>query len=193
MPAVLAVGSWWAFVLRGVLTLLFGALVLLVPEMAVFTLVVVFGAYAVTAGVFDVIAAMREKAPGPKRSWALFASGVVSVLAGLVALFRPDLTALALLYLIAAAAVATGVLEILAAVHLRKEIQGEWLFVGSGILSAAFGVLLLAFPGAGAIAALFWIGAYAMLLGVLLVALGMELRRFGRLGPGAVTSPATPA
>lgn len=193
MPAVLAVGSWWAFVLRGVLTLLFGALVLLVPEMAVFTLVIVFGAYAVTAGVFDVIAAMREKAPGPKRSWALFASGVVSVLAGLVALFRPDLTALALLYLIAAAAVATGVLEILAAVHLRKEIQGEWLFVGSGILSAAFGVLLLAFPGAGAIAALFWIGAYAMLLGVLLVALGMELRRFGRLGPGAVTSPATPA
>lgn len=193
MPAVLAVGSWWAFVLRGVLTLLFGALVLLVPEMAVFTLVVVFGAYAVTAGVFDVIAAMREKAPGPKRSWALFASGVVNVLAGLVALFRPDLTALGLLYLIAAAAVATGVLEILAAVHLRKEIQGEWLFVGSGILSAAFGVLLLVFPGAGAIAALFWIGAYAMLLGVLLVALGVELRRFGRLGPGAVTSPATPA
>jgi uncharacterized membrane protein HdeD (DUF308 family) len=192
MPTVVAVGSWWAFVLRGVLTLLFGALALLVPEMAAFTLVVIFGAYAVTAGMFAVIAAMREKAPGPTRSWALFASGVVSVLGGLVALFRPDLTALALLYLIAAWAVATGVLEIVAAVRLRREIQGEWLFIGSGILTAVFGVLLVAFPGAGALAVLFWIGAYAMLLGVLLVALGMELRRFGRLGPTASPAPATP-
>lgn len=180
MPTVLAVRSWWAFVLRGALTLLFGVLALLLPEMAVFTLVMIFGAYAVVAGAFDIVAAMRKKAPG---SWALFASGLASVLAGLVALFSPALTAVALLYLIAVWALVTGILEIAAAIRLRKEIRGEWLLVGSGLLSAAFGVFLMAFPGAGALAVLVWIGAFAILLGVLLVALGVELRRIGRMSP----------
>ena len=180
MPTVLAVRSWWAFVLRGVLTLLFGVLALVLPEMAVLTLVLIFGAYAVVAGVFDVVAAVREKAPAP-RPWPLLASGIVSVLAGVVAFLRPGLTAISLLYLIAGWSLATGILEMVAAIRLRKEIRGEWLLVGSGLLSAAFGVFLMAFPGAGALAVLFWIAAYAILLGVLLVALGVELRRVGRL------------
>ncbi len=182
MPTVLAVRSWWAFVLRGALTLLFGVLALLLPEMAVFTLVMMFGVYAVVAGVFDVVAALREKAPGP-RPWALLLCGIVSVLAGLFAFARPRLTAISLLYVIAAWAIATGVLEIVAAIRLRKEIRGEWLLVVSGVLSAAFGVFLAAFPGAGALAVLFWIGAYAILLGVLLVLLGVELRRVAHMSP----------
>jgi len=190
MPTVLAVGSWWAFVLRGVLTLLFGMLALLLPEMAVFTLVMAFGAFALASGVFDIVAALREKAPGPRRSWALFALGVVSILAGLVAFARPGLTAVWLLYLIATWALVTGILEIVAAVRLRKEIRGEWLLVGSGVLSVGFGALLVAFPSAGALAVLFWIGAYAILLGVMLVGLGMELRRVGRLGPTELETPA---
>lgn len=181
MPTVLAVGLWWAFVLRGILTFLFGILVLLLPEMAVISFALIFGIYAVVAGVFDIVAAVRRAAPGPRRWWALLASGVVSVLAGLVAFFRPAITAMSLLYLIAAWSLVTGILEIVAAVRLRKEIRGEWLLVGSGLLSAAFGVLLVAFPGAGALAVLSWIGAYAILLGVLLVVLGVELRRFARM------------
>lgn len=181
MPTVLAVGSWWAFVMRGIVTLLFGVLALLLPEMAIFTLVLTFGAYAVVAGAFDIVAAMRGKAPEPRRWWALFASGVVSVLAGLIAFFRPSLTAISLLYLIATWALVTGILEIVAAVRLRKAIRGEWLLIVSGLLSAAFGVFLVAFPGAGALAVLFWIGAYALLLGVLLIVLGVELRRVERL------------
>jgi uncharacterized membrane protein HdeD (DUF308 family) len=183
MPIVLETRSWWAFVLRGVVTFLFGMLALLLPEMAVFTLVLTFGAYAVVAGVFDVLAAVRTRAPGATPSWALFASGVVSVLLGLVALFSPGLTATPLLYLIATWALATGILEIAAAAHLRKEIRGEWLLVASGIASVAFGAFLVAFPRAGALALLFWIGAYALLLGVLLVLLGAELRRIGRMTP----------
>lgn len=180
MPTVLAVRSWWAFVLRGVLTFLFGVLALVLPEMAIFTLVMVFGAYAAVTGMLDIVAALREK-PLARMPWSLFLSGIVGVLAGLMAFVGRGLTAISLLYLIAGWSLATGVLEIIAAVRLRKEIRGEWLLVGSGLLSALFGVFLMAFPGAGALAVLFRIAAYAILLGVLLVALGVELRRVGRL------------
>lgn len=187
MPTVLAVRSWWAFVLRGVLTFLFGVLAIVLPEMAINTLVFFFGVYAAVTGVLDMVAAVREKPPAPM-PWSLFSSGIVGVLAGLMAVTGPGLTAISLLYLIAGWSLATGVLEIIAAVRLRKEIRGEWLLVGSGILSALFGVFLMAFPGAGALAVLFWIAAYAILLGVLLVAFGVELRRVGRLSASELES-----
>jgi len=105
---------------------------------------------------------------------------LVGIGAGLVTLFLPGITALVLLYIIAGWAVATGILELVAAVRLRKEIKHEWLLALGGIASVAFGVLIALFPGAGALALVIWIGAYALVFGALLVAFGFRLRGLGR-------------
>jgi uncharacterized membrane protein HdeD (DUF308 family) len=104
----------------------------------------------------------------------------VSVLAGLVAFFWTGLTALALVMLIGAWSIIIGAAEIAAAVRLRRQIEGEWLLGLSGVLSVLFGILLLIAPGAGMVALAIWIGAYAIALGVLLVALALRLRSWAR-------------
>jgi len=91
----------------------------------------------------------------------------------------PGLTALAFVYVIAAWALITGAFEIVAAIRLRKQMTGEWWLVLSGVLSLVFGALLMLAPGAGALALVLWIGAYAIVLGALLVALAFRLRRWG--------------
>jgi uncharacterized membrane protein HdeD (DUF308 family) len=102
---------------------------------------------------------------------------IVGIAAGLVTLLLPGLTALTLLYVIAAWAVLTGVLEIIAAVRLRRQLTGEWRLVLSGVLSVVFGGLVMAAPAAGALAITLWIGAYAIVFGGLLLALAFRLRR----------------
>jgi uncharacterized membrane protein HdeD (DUF308 family) len=178
MRAILA-GNWWAFVLRGALGVLFGVLAFLTPGMALLTLVLLFGVYSVAEGVFNIVAAVRKSDPAQRPGWLLLVEGLVSVAAGLFALFMPGLTALALLYVIAAWAVVTGVLEIVAAVKLRRQIEHEWLLGLAGVLSIAFGVLAMISPGAGALAVVLWIGAYAVAFGVLLIAFGIRLKVWG--------------
>jgi uncharacterized membrane protein HdeD (DUF308 family) len=117
--------------------------------------------------------------------WGLLLEGVVGVGAGIVTFLWPDLTALVLLYIIAAWALLTGVLELVAAVRLRKVIQNEWWLVLSGIVSVLFGLVLIAAPGAGALAVVWLIGAYAIVFGILLVGLAMRLHAIGQRG-GAV-------
>jgi uncharacterized membrane protein HdeD (DUF308 family) len=187
---IVIAGRWWTFVLRGIFAILFGLLTFLMPGMALLTLVFVFGFYAIADGVFNLIAAFsRTRAPDERRlpTWALLIQGVLGVIAGCLAFFIPGLTALALLFLIGGWAIATGVLSIIAAVRLRKQIKGEWLLVLSGVLSVVFGVLLFAFPGPGALAVVIWIGAYAVVFGIMLVALGFRLRKLVRAieGDGA--------
>lgn len=169
-------GHWWAFVLRGIAAILFGVLTFLMPGMALLTLVFLFGFYAIADGVLNIAAAFRRNGAGPQSWWTLLLEGVLGVLAGLVALFMPGLTALVLLYIIAAWAIVTGVLEIAAAVRLRKLIRGEWVMALGGALSIVLGVLLWMFPGAGALSVVLWIGIYAVVFGVLLIGLGLRLR-----------------
>jgi uncharacterized membrane protein HdeD (DUF308 family) len=179
---VVIADRWWTFVLRGIFAILFGLLTWFLPGIALLTLVFMFGFYAIADGVFNIAAAFSRNRSAERETpwWALLIQGVLSIIAGCLAFFIPGLTALALLYLIGGWAIATGVLSIVAAVRLRKQITGEWVMVLSGVLSIIFGVLLFAFPGPGALAVLIWIGAYAVVFGIMLISLGVRLRKIAR-------------
>ena len=163
---------WWTIALRGAAAIAFGILTLIAPGASLLALVILFGAYALVDGAFNIAFALRRR----ERWGALLLEGLASLAFGVATFVWPGITALALLFLIGAWAIVTGVAEIAAAVRLRKVIRGEWLMALAGILSVAFGALLFAFPGAGALAVAVWIAAYAILFGGVLVALGFRLR-----------------
>jgi uncharacterized membrane protein HdeD (DUF308 family) len=177
--------NWWAVVLRGLAGMAFGLVTFFAPGISLAALVLVFGAYAFADGVLAIISAIRRDRATGERWWLLLLEGIAGIGAGVVTLFWPGITALVLLYVIAAWALVTGALEIFAAIKLRKAISGEWLLILSGILSIALGVLLVLFPGPGALALVIWIGAYAFVFGALLLALGLRLRALRRPSPGS--------
>jgi uncharacterized membrane protein HdeD (DUF308 family) len=181
--------NWWVFLLRGIVAILFGVLTALMPSITLTLLVLLFGAYAIVEGGFNVIAAIRRR-KGERLWWLLLLEGLVSIAAGVVAFIMPGLTALMLVLVIGAWAIITGVLEIVAAILLRKQIRGEWWLALSGALSLIFGVLVLMWPGAGALALVLWIAAYAIAFGVLLVALAFRLRGVRERLPGGMPQAA---
>jgi uncharacterized membrane protein HdeD (DUF308 family) len=166
---------WWLLTLRGVAAILFAIITFVAPLASLFALVLVFGAYALVDGVLHLVLAVRGARRGERWGWFVFA-GICGILAGILTFVWPGISALALLRVIAAWAIATGIAAIFAAVRLRKQIRGEWLLAISGMLSVAFGALLVTFPGAGALAVVIWIGAWALVFGVVLVALSLRLR-----------------
>lgn len=174
-PVAILSTNWWAIALRGLVGILVGLLAFLMPIPTVTALVWLFGAYALLDGLFNLVSVLRKRTHR-RPWWALLLSGIAGVGAGVISFIWPGITAIALVYLIAAWALATGVLEIVAAVRLRKEIQGEWLLAISGVFSVALGVLLALFPGPGAVGLVWYFGAYAIVFGVLLVSLGIRLR-----------------
>ena len=167
--------SWSALALRGVLAVIFGILVFLWPGISLYVLVLFFGANALIDGVLAVVAAFRGSASGA-RWWAMLIQGILGIATGIITFVWPGLTAIVLLYLIAAWAIVIGVLEIAAAIRLRKEIEGEWLLALRGVLAVLFGVILIINPGAGALAVVWVIGAFSIALGVLNLILAMRLR-----------------
>ena len=167
--------NWWALALRGAAAIVFGIIALFWPPAAIAALVVVFGAYALVDGILNLVAAVRAGRSGQRWGALLFES-IVSLLVGILTLFFPAVTALALVLFVAAWSLVTGVAEVVAAIKLRKVIEGEWLLALSGILSVAFGVLLFISPLFGAIAIAIWIGAYSVVFGGLLVGLALRLR-----------------
>jgi len=169
--------NWWAVSLRGLAGILFGIITFIAPGISLAALVLLFGAYAFADGVLAIVTAIRRR--GNDRWGMLLLEGLVGVAAGVLTLLWPRITALALLYVIAAWALVTGGFEIAAAIRLRKVITGEWILALSGILSMALGVLLIVAPGPGALAVVIWIGAYAFVFGVLLFALGLRLKGLG--------------
>ncbi len=167
--------NWWALVLRGVVAIAFGVIAFFYPPATLAALVLLFGAYALVDGVFAFVAAVRAAARHDR--WgSLILEAISGVAAGILTFVWPAMTALILLYLIAAWAIFTGVFEVIAAVRLRRDIQGEWMLGLGGIASVVFGVLLVLYPGSGALVVAWIIGLYAMLFGVLLVGLGLRLR-----------------
>jgi uncharacterized membrane protein HdeD (DUF308 family) len=173
---IILANNWWVFVLRGIAGILFGILTFLIPGMALLTLILLFAAYSLVDGIFSIIAAFRKTGTDQQPWWALLLSGILGIVAGVIAFLLPPVAAMALLYLIAAWAIVTGILSIVAAIRLRKQIEGEWLMILTGILSILFGAFLAVFPGPGALAVVLWIGAYMFVMGIMLLVLGFRLR-----------------
>lgn len=167
--------AWWLVLLRGLAAIAFGVLAFAWPGLTLFTLVVLYAVYALLDGLFSVVAAIRGGGLTPR--WWLALVGVVGLAAGLIALIWPQITALVLVILIGSAAIVRGVFEVIGAIQLRKVIRNEWLLILSGTLSVLFGFALIVAPGAGAVALVWFIGAWAVALGVLMVGLALRLRR----------------
>lgn len=167
---------WWVLLLRGLLAILFGVLTFARPAITIVVLVLFWGAYALVDGIFEVIAGMRAK-------WgSLIFLGILGIAAGIVTFLWPGITAIVLLYIIAFWAIVAGVMQIAAAIRLRKEVEGEWLWILSGLCTVILGALLIARPGAGAISVVWLIASFAIAWGVLLVILSFRLKaHHGRL------------
>jgi uncharacterized membrane protein HdeD (DUF308 family) len=167
--------DWWLLALQGVAAIVFGVLALVWPEMTLLVLVFLFGAYALTDGVLALISGFRGGDDvGP--DWWRIASGVVGIAAGVIAFAMPDITAYALLLVIATWAIISGGIELLAAYQLRHAIRGEWLLALEGVVAILFGISLIAFPAAGALAVVWLIAAFAIVSGVLLLMSAFRLR-----------------
>ena len=167
--------NWWALVLRGVCAVLFGVAAFAWPGLTLVVLIFVYGAYALIDGLFAVVAAVVARQPG-RFPWGLLLAGLAAIAVGVLTIALPGLTALALLYLIAAWAIMRGVFEVIAAVHLRKEIDHEWLLALSGVLAILLGLFLVISPKSGALALLWAIAAIAIVVGLLEIALGFRLK-----------------
>jgi len=179
---------WWVVAVRGVAAVLFGLLAIIWPEITVTVLVLLFGAYALVDGVLALFTALFGGRSAEGRRLWLALEGVAGVLIGVLTFLWPGITTLVLLWLIAAWVLVTGVIEIVAAVRLRREIEGEWLLALSGVLSVVFGILLVIWPTAGAVTVVWLIGIYAMVFGIALIALSLRLRKIYQGGtalPGA--------
>ena len=166
-----AARNWWTLLFRGILAVAFALMAFFWPIATLWALVLLWGAFAFVDGVFAIVAGARV------HWWSVLVFGLFGVLAGLIAWFMPGITALALLMVIAAWAIVRGVFEIVAAIQLRRELTGEWVLILSGAASIAFGVLMVLFPGAGALALVWLIGLQAFVAGILMFALAFRLRR----------------
>ena len=171
--------NWWVLALRGVAGILFGIGAFVWPGATLAALVLVFGAYVFVDGIFALVAGigMRRQL---SRWWLVVLEGVAGIILGVLTFRSPDITALILLTFIAAWSILTGIFEIATALRIRTMIANEWLIILSGIVSIIFGVLLLAQPGAGAIAIVWLLGAYALLFGMLTLMFALRLRGMRR-------------
>ncbi|WP_326636154.1 HdeD family acid-resistance protein [Nonomuraea fuscirosea] len=167
--------SWWLLLIRGLAAIVFGILAFSWPGLTLLVLVVFFGVYAIVSGASELFAGFRHGARS--RAW-LIISGILGILAGIVAFVWPGLTAVALLYIIAFWAIFSGIAEIVAGVQLRKVIDNEWMFIVGGVLSVIFGVLLLIWPGAGLLGLAWLIGVFAILYGIAMIALSLRVKNF---------------
>ena len=169
--------NWWLLLLRGIAALAFAAVAFAWPHLTLFTLTFLWGAYALSDGIFVLWAAVSGEAGGLAPRWWLAVVGIASILAGLLTFFWPGMTVLLLMIFIAGWAMAVGVLQVWGAIELRREMEGEWLLGLSGLLSIAFGLFVLTQPDTGARAVVWSIGWFALLAGCLHVGLAFRLKK----------------
>lgn len=167
--------AWRLSALRGVIAVLFGILALSRPDLTLLTFTVLFAGFALVSGVVLVVGAFQERSTNDDW-WISLMTGLVSLGAGVIAMVHPGLTTLVLVLMIGAYALISGVLDIAAAVRLRKVVRHEWMLVLSGLVSLAFGVLVFLYPVQGGLAIALYVGIYAIVSGLLLLGFGFSLR-----------------
>jgi uncharacterized membrane protein HdeD (DUF308 family) len=151
------------------------------PAFALLWIVAMFAAYALLGGIASAVAAVQHR-DSDRRWWLVLLLGIVSIVASIFAILNPDLTVLALVLLMGANAIVTGVLDIAVAIRVRRSRRQEWLLVLIGVLSIIFGVLAFVLPAAGALAMVWMTSAYALVTGVLLLTLAIRARSWGSAG-----------
>jgi uncharacterized membrane protein HdeD (DUF308 family) len=167
---------WWVLALRGLLAVLFGIAAFVWPRITATALILVFGAYALIDGAFTVLAGFGERREH-SGWWLVVLQGLVAIIAGVLALSWPNVTAYVLALLVGVWALITGVFLIIIAIRLRKELENEWSLLVAGLVSIALGIALVIAPVSGVVAMTWLIASYAIILGVLLIALALRLRR----------------
>jgi uncharacterized membrane protein HdeD (DUF308 family) len=169
---------WWVLVLQGVLGILFGILAIMFPDIALTTLVYIFAAWALIAGVSQVAEGFRV-AEARGRSWPFAVSGVISIIAGIVAVIVPGITILGLILVLGYWLVIQGIMEIYAAWRIRKEVTNEWILAVAGAARAVVGVIILAMPFFGAILTVSFLAVSAIFAGLAALSVGWRLRGLG--------------
>lgn len=177
---VISMPDWRGIAVRGAVAIVFGVVALAWPHITVTALVLLFGAFVLLDGAMNLLAAAGHDPDDQRRRFSLALEGVAGVVVGLITLVAPGVTTLVLLWFIAAWAFVTGVFEIAAAIGLRNVIRHEWLLGVMGALSILFAIVLVSAPVSGAIAITWLIGWYAVLFGIVLLALSWQLRKFQR-------------
>ena len=175
--------TWWVLALHGAIALLFGIMALAWPGITLLVLVSLFAAFALLVGAVTVAGALKHRSMD-LGWWLMLLLGIVSLVVGVIAVYQPGATLFALVLLMAANALVTGILEIFVAIRLRKEIEHEWLLALIGVVSIVFGILVLAFPPAGALALALFVSFYASAIGILLLALAFRARRWQKRSGG---------
>jgi uncharacterized membrane protein HdeD (DUF308 family) len=171
--------NWWAIALRAVAAILVGIIAFVMPVVTLAALVTLFGIYAMVDGALAVAAALKGVRKHERWGWML-AEGIIGIVAGAIAFLYPAIGALALTWLVGAWAFTTGVLEIAAAVKLRRVMTGEWLLMLAGVLSVLLAIIIALLPGVGAILLVSWVGAYALLYGIVTLALAVRIKQWTR-------------
>ena len=169
--------DWWVFAIRGVAAIVFGILAFVWPETTLTILVILFGAYVLVDGIALLVALARGDTLARRHAWSVGIMGVLGIVAGVITFVAPGVTALSLLYVVAFWSIAMGTFQVIAAIALRRELEGEfWMGLG-GAVSVAFGVLLIAFPGEGLISLVWLVGIWSIVFGV--SSLGLANRLHG--------------
>lgn len=172
------VKKWWSFLLRGIIALAFGVLALVWPTKTTIVLVILFGIFALVDGVFDVIQSIVLATKKERWGWVLV-KGLVGLLIGILVLARPDIALGVLVILIAVWAIASGFIEIAAALDMPPE-SGRGIVGIVGALSLVIGILLLIAPFTGALAIMIVIGIYAVIAGIVLIVISFFAKKWER-------------
>jgi len=167
---------WWMTVLRGAFWILFGIVMLTWPGISLLSLTLALGIVIFADGILNVGNAFAGRHVHDDW-WVLLLVGLTGIGVGLLTFYNPQATALALVFYVAIWAIATGLLQIAAAIRLRKQISGELWLILAGLASVVFGVLLITRPAAGALTLIWLFAVYAIAFGVLLILLALRVRR----------------
>jgi uncharacterized membrane protein HdeD (DUF308 family) len=175
--------DWWVFAIRGVAAIVFGILAFVWPETTVTVLVILFGAYVLVDGIALLVALARGDTLARRHAWSVGIMGVLGIVAGVITFVAPGVTALSLLYVVAFWSIAMGTFQVIAAIALRRELDGEFWMALGGVVSVGFGALLIAFPGEGLISLVWLVGIWSVVFGVSSIGLANRLHEIAAALP----------